>query len=455
MVHALTLALGAALLPVILPPFSDQDPRVQSLPAYGLTITLPAQLTELQKKASRNAEMKGCWTGKLEETSVEITLYVLADEKFGFTEPDDVTEIVLENVRDPKKGDPAFWFEKTQLVVGPFGWAGYGSIGWGALHDQDGTKVEGTLLVLDGLLEKNGYSLEVVAQPALTDAQSKAVLDFFRTGVVYKGSMRNPKWTDDEARERWIRDAPKATHVKLEKPIRTEHYVVLTNSSGGKKFAEAMEKSYGLIRKTYPFDDVAGTKLMPVFLFRTPDEYYEYYSKIANITLEAARRSKGHSWRDYYATWYEAPNDPVHIHEATHQIFSNRLHLGGGGSWFQEGVAEYMSTTANDRNPSASEVKKRKHVPLADLVEMKSLLYSASKDDPKGDASSGNYHEAALLIEFLRESKGLKDRFPDFLRTVGRVPRSETSVIERAVRAVYGTDLKGLENQWVEYCKKR
>ena len=49
-----------------------------------------------------------------------------------------------------------------------------------------------------------------------------------------------------------------------------------------------------------------------IVLFRTADEYCEFYSKIARIPPEEARRSKGHAWRDYYATWYEAPGDPVH-----------------------------------------------------------------------------------------------------------------------------------------------
>ena len=28
--------------------------------------------------------------------------------------------------------------------------------------------------------------------------------------------------------------------------------------------------------------------------------------------------------KNFYATWYEAPKDPVHIHELTHQLFKNR-----------------------------------------------------------------------------------------------------------------------------------
>jgi hypothetical protein len=267
--------------------------------------------------------------------------------------------------------------------------------------------------------------------------------------------VRDPKWTDDEARERWERDAPPETHKKFEKPIRTAHYIVLTSSSGGKSFAKAMEECYAAIRKTYPFDESSEQRLLPVFLFRTPDEYYAYYAKIGDISLEAARRSKGHAWRDYYATWYEAPNDPVHIHEATHQIFANRLHLKGGGSWFQEGVAEYMESSRNERNAIATQVKKGRHKALVEFVALESLLHSSKADDPQGDAAGDHYKQAALLVEFLREQKSLKDKFPDYLRIVGRVPRSDVAAIQRAVKAIYGVDLAGLETQWIEYCKKR
>ncbi len=111
-----------------------------------------------------------------------------------------------------------------------------------------------------------------------------------------------------------------------------------------------MEENYEEITRIFPYEDVKGRRLMPVFLFRTPDQYYDYYAAIANQSREHVSKSKGHAWRDYYATWYEAPGDPVHIHECTHQIFKNRLRLNGGGSWFQEGMAEYIETKENERN---------------------------------------------------------------------------------------------------------
>jgi hypothetical protein len=192
-----------------------------------------------------------------------------------------------------------------------------------------------------------------------------------------------------------------------------------------------------------------------VFLFRTEDEYNQFFSRIAGISMAEAERSKGHAAGDYYATYYDAPGDPVHVHEATHQIFSNRLGLGGGGSWFQEGVAEYMSSKPGDLSAVAGLVKKQKHVPLSEFIGIESLLMSSDEDAPMGDQAEASYEQAALLIEFLRESKWAKDKFPAFLQRVGRIPDKNKAEIEAALQSIYGVNVAGLEERWVEYCKKR
>jgi hypothetical protein len=114
-----------------------------------------------------------------------------------------------------------------------------------------------------------------------------------------------------------------------------------------------------------------------------------------------------------------------------------------------------MSSTKNDRNVAASSVRKGKHTALVDFIKIKSLLWSAEEDKKGGDEAASHYDLAALLIEFLHESKFGKDKFQDFVHTVGLVPRNSPAAIERAVNAVYGTDLAGLDKEWVEYCKAR
>jgi hypothetical protein len=217
-----------------------------------------------------------------------------------------------------------------------------------------------------------------------------------------------------------------------------------------------MEKNYEKIKKVFPFEDSAGRRLMPIFLFTNSDDYYEFFAKQFKTDVEEARMSKGVAYEDWYATYFEAKNDPVHIHEGTHQLFRNRLRLDGGGSWFQEGVAEFMSTKPNDRNVTAGAVKKGKHMPLAEFVKVRSLLYSSKKDDVKGGDQAGDqYSQAAFFIEFLHESKWSKDKFQNAIHAIGDSAPNNAQAIDRAFRAALGTDIAGVEAKWIEYAKSR
>jgi hypothetical protein len=183
---------------------------------------------------------------------------------------------------------------------------------------------------------------------------------------------------------------------------------------------------------------------MPVFLFRSKEQYDDF---CATMKAGVGGASKGHAWKDYYATWYESPNDPVHIHEATHQIFRNRLGLSGGGSWFQEGLAEYMCTRRDDRNVLAQNVAKGKATHLKEFVQIPQLIAGASAEQ--------NYLEAALLIEFLRESKETKEKFAAFVEKVGQAQRGSLSQIETALHDSLGVSLDQLDQDFTKYCVKR
>ncbi len=145
----------------------------------------------------------------------------------------------------------------------------------------------------------------------------------------------------------------------------------------------------------------------------------------------------------------------MHIHECTHQIFKNRLRLGGGGSWYQEGVAEYIETRENDRNEVARLVKKGRHTPLREFVQLPSLLHSSEDDVRGGSKAADHYKQAALLIEFLSESKFAKAKFKEFLYTVGNLPRGNVELIDASFQDIYGVTIEGLDAEWQKYCKKR
>ncbi|MCA9309883.1 MAG: hypothetical protein KDA21_01685, partial [Phycisphaerales bacterium] len=233
---------------------------------------------------------------------------------------------------------------------------------------------------------------------------------------------------------------------------RTKHYLVLSNA-GGSLFAKKMEEFYDDIQKVYPFEEVRGRRLMPVFVFRTKDQYVKYYARVAEIPESEAERSKGHAWRDYYATYYESPNDPVHIHEATHQVFFNRLGLHGGGSWFQEGVAEYMSANGNEvRSVVRGRIKSDDATPFRSLMVVPSLLQSLRGGSIRGGSAAGNaYTEAASIIAFVRESRFGKAKFQEFIRAVGQAPESDLEAIDAALQEVYQVGIDEFEEEWKRY----
>jgi len=340
-------------------------------------------------------------------------------------------------------------------VQGEFGWASYAVFARGGRTDAKG-KVLSQVFCLGGLLENAGYVIQLDAKPALPEAESAIVRGFLTRGVTYEGEQRDPKWTEVEASERWNDSVPDPKKMELEDTLRTAHYIILTNSSGGKSFAKKMEECYAAVKKVYPFEEVPGQRLMPVFLFQTADEYYRFFAKSFGMTVEDGERTGGVASGDFYSTWYEAPGDPVHVHEATHQIFRNRLGLGGGGSWFQEGVAEYMSTKDNERGSAARAVKKGRHVALAQFVKVRSLIFSSPKENKSGEDDAANqYEQAALIVEFMRESKFGKDKFQAWVHAIGSAPRNDLPAIEAATKRSCGTDLAGFERELIEYCKKR
>ena len=446
----LAVLLTLAADPLRLEPVRFEEVR---LDPPALTLRLP-ELEGLAHNDKPVGDLVGLWTGTLAGSAVTIQVLAIDRSRLRVTEPEELAGLLEEDhVERYTKTGRAAQFRKREPVQGTFGWLPYATLEAADVTKE--TAVVSRLWLLCGLNESHGWAVQLEATPAGSDEVERAVLAFLKGGVRAEGKPRDALWSDEEVRARWVEYAPPDAADKLEDAIRTKHYIVIGNSSGGRAFAKKMEECYDTIQRLFPFPEVEGRKLMPVFLFRTPQQYYAYFSKRAKISLKEAERSKGHAWLDYYSTWYEAPNDPVHIHEATHQIFENRLFLNGGGSWFQEGVAEYVETRPNERGDAARRVKKGEHTPLREFVKIPSLLMSAAEDQKGGDEAGDHYKQAALLIEFLRESKFGAKGFPAFLDAVGRARANDVAAIGRAVQQIYAVDLDGLDREWQEWAKKR
>lgn len=429
-------------------------------PDLGLKVTPPELTGLVQTLGPVNEQVRGSWTGKLGESDARISLYLFPLEEWGFREPGGVTVVMVDWLRG--KGD--FDVDESFDREGKFGFAPLLSVVSGRTH-ADG-KVVGREYVACGLLPAHGYAFQVRVRPEPDEAGKQRLLGFFEHGIAYAGPERDPEWTIEEIQARWGKNAPDNIQEDFQRNLskkawvknavlRTEHYLVMTNASGGKKFAEQMEKNYDQIDALFPLPTAKGCRLMPVFLFRTADDYYGFCGK-HGMSLAEAKRTKGHASGDYYSTWYESPTDPTHIHEQTHQIFANRLFLTGGGSWYQEGLAEYVETSKNERNVLASLVAKGKHLPLPELFQRRSLIFSSSENRKEGGSEASDlYTQSALLIEFLRESKWGKDKFARFLQTVGRAPRGSLPKLRVAFEEIYGTDVESVDQEFQKYCAAR
>jgi len=410
-----------------------------------VTLELPP-LQGFRELPGLGEQLKGHWSGTLGGVDVRISFREFPLERFPFSEPTGVTDLVEENYARSPKG---FAFTGKRLVAGPYGRAPYASIASGPLPALgDRAQAAGETVVLGGLLGDLAYAVEARVQGSLDPADRETLDRFFEEGIRSSVEPWDPDWTLDEIRARWERDVPLDAR-EMKKPIRTPHFIVLTNSSAGRLFGKKMEEAYRAVQKLFPFDEVEGQRLMPVFLFRTREQYIEFYMHIAKTSRAEAARSKGHAWRDYYATYYEAPNDPTHIHEATHQIFKNRLNLNGGGSWFQEGMAEYTSTSRNQREAFARRhAKDRKHIPFETFVKIPALI-----NNPHLDGENA-YLQAASVTEFLREHYQT-EKFQEFVKTVGKIQRGNVPEIQAAIQKIYGVDLAGLEEEWVRFWARR
>ena len=456
-IPSLALALLSPLLP--LPPQESLHAQ-ETVELDGLGLRLDfSDFEEIDGRTFGGGQLRGAWTGSLGGAQVVLDVLAFDAKDWGFREPGGVANEVVGFLRD----DGDLTVDGSGYHEGPYGHAEYLSVVTGPLVEGD--EVTGRQFVAAGLLPDHGYALHARVRPE-TEEAVKAFQDFLTEGIRYDGEVRDVEWTLDELRARWQADTPPEMHADFLKNLskkawvkkavlRTDHYVILTNASGGKNFARKLEENYREIAKIFPFEDSEAMRLMPVFLFRDVEDYNDFCVKMG-MSRGNAGRSAGHAWKDYYATMYRSPNDPVHIHEQTHQLFANRLFLNGGGSWFQEGVAEYVESSENDRNVIARDVKRGRHTPLAEFFALRSLLFQdeeAVSDDTSQAAD--HYKQAALLIEFLRDGKWGAGKFDRFLTTVGHTRRNDIPAIRQAFLDIYGVTIEGLDQAFQDYCKKR
>jgi hypothetical protein len=384
----------------------------------------------------------GSYDVTLGDAELSIDLWALARSDYGMTEP------------------TSRWsFVEEELLPGEFGFATYAvRLRAERTEDAKSTQVVAERHILCGLTEKHGYSIEIDVDGDFKARKAATKwIDKLIDSLEYAGEVRDAEWSKEEVEARWKRDFHPDIHDQRITAFRTEHYIVIGTGSGAKAFGRAMEEYYDAIQEQFPFPDVEGQRLLPIFLFRTKDQYVDFYVHMmkGRVTEEQAARSAGHAFRDYYATTYSSPKDPTHIHEATHQIFSARLGLNGGGSWFQEGVAVYMEgevdnvTDKDIENFGRAAYRRDEFKPFRDFMGIPSLLQS----NTDGTASD-DYTQAGTMVDFVLKSKATEDQAWEWIQAMGNVRRNDLDAIERELKRLFDVDIEGFQELYKAYWKR-
>lgn len=434
-------AVALALDLLVAPRASAQG--VLTVSDVGLSLKLPP-LQKVRLVASDDPTRLRVMRGWLGEKQIELAVTYLPRESVTLPEPGDLVDAV-ERRFAAQAADRSFEFGGREELTGSFGSLSYAQYATGEFVRASGSKANVFVALAAVVTERGATSVEVVLEGEATEADRTAIRASLAEGLTVAGSPRDPRWSDGDTRRRWDQDVPERVRKDPQKPaVRTAHYVVLTNSSNGELFAKKMEEHCARILEALALHEREGRRLLPLFLFKSKEDYGRFCEA---VQVDAGAFPKGDAAKDYYATWAESPNDPVHLREATRQLLRNRCGLAGGGAWFQEGLAEYLATKREERNATALRVVKGKATRLRALIETPALLV--------GGDSRPNRLLAALLIEFVKESPATKEKFPEFLAKVGAAPRLAVPAIERALRASLGLSIDELDRAFSEWCAQR
>ncbi len=430
-----------------------------TLDEFELNVDLSG-LEELSGSVRRSGQQRGRWTGKYNGVDVSLDLGALTvKDGFEFSSPSEISMIVGNNRGNAvrKKGG-SYSFEISKPLEGKFGYVPYG---WLAAHDTNtGTKIDGYDILLGGVTKAGAYFLDIRIKTRFSDKEWVEFEKWACSVFDYTGEVVDPNWTEEETDARWKRSMPASVEGNNNNHIhRTKYYIIFTNvgKSSVRGFGKKADENYEEIQSIFPFDDLPGQKLLPIFYFVNKSEYIDWCVQNISWSAKQAERSAGVASGDKYSTYHQSAVSPTHIHEQTHQIFGNRLHLGGGGSWFQEGVAEYMGTQPSELNEIKQRAKDGKTQPFEELFTVPSLLMSSSGGTRKegGSVAGGAYTQAGSVIEFAKHSKFGQDKFIEWVHAMGSVGRGDLPAIKRGISAVYDVTLEEFEAEYIAYWSKR
>ncbi len=181
---------------------------------------------------------------------------------------------------------------------------------------------------------------------------------------------------------------------------------------------------------------------MTIFLHRTRGGYLAAALR-SGLPREQAEAMDGHAWHRFYRTWYAAPRDPIHAHEATHQLMAAVYGLDGGGPWLQEGLAQWVEAAFDRtdlRRAARNILKRTKGSALDRLFDAETFLHRGGGETPE------LYRLAGSLLAFLAE--GGAKRLRAFVLHCGVLPFARRDLLAAAIQAALDQRPAELEAAW-------
>jgi hypothetical protein len=269
---------------------------------------------------------------------------------------------------------------------------------------------------------------------------SRVLLDDIRL-VPAPGGWR---WTLAERAER-VFGEKRAREVRT---IETEHFVLFTDSSAaGRKFPRALETIHAYVLEELGLAAPPGR--IPAYVFQNRRLYHDFCVR-HGFSRDHAASTAGHASAEYFSTYYQSPRAPVLVHEMTHSIFQ-RARGGGGGSWFQEGVAVFVENRWQKRSPAlsfASRLRSGHFMPLRDFIACEKLI---AMNDQRGGARTGAaaYAQAGAFFEFLVRGPPAEE-VPDAIGKLAEVRAAGANRVA-AVEKILGRSVEEIERAWVKW----
>lgn len=448
------LALGAAFAPLSPPIQAPASAQPIALADYGLALDLGfLEGLKASKDPQGEKAVEKYWEGTFEGADVSVRFGTIDLAQYRYHEPEDLVAAIRDTLVEDSRG-VYLEFEPLRAVRGPYGASPVLAIARATATSDDAQAV-GEANILGGLLDKRGWWMRVDSTTLPADARERMARGIEKI-VSWKGGLRDPRWTDAEAKAYFDKLAPEDARKKWQKPVRTEHFIVLSPHSSANQYGKKLEAWYAEIKKVLPLEEAKDRRLMPVLLFRHDEEFRDFY--VSQYKVQSREDVDFESWcgGDWYSTHFDNDSEYDNRMELTKFLLINRVRAWGACNWFRNGLRELCATRANERSDAVRAVKKKRATPLEKLFDDSAWGARTRRVEKTGVDDEVDYWEqSALWMEFLREGKETKPKFAAFLNGMAGIADDDIPRIQVTLKNVYGWDVPELEKRYAEYCDKR